>query len=116
MKPITLTYDKERDLKLDLYMPENEKPKLFIYMHGGGLTSGSRDAGIRFDTLVSDGIAAASLDYRMYPDAKFPDFIEDCARAVAFLKTELDGKISGIYVDDAAVRQTLSRRLRYRPV
>ena len=30
MKPITLTYDKERDLKLDLYMPENEKPKLFI--------------------------------------------------------------------------------------
>ena len=98
MKPITLTYDKERDLKLDLYMPENEKPKLFIYMHGGGLTSGSRDAGIRFDMLVSDGIAVASLDYRMYPDAKFPDFIEDCARAVTFLKTELDGKISGIYV------------------
>lgn len=111
MKPITLTYDKERDLKLDLYMPENEKPKLFIYMHGGGLTSGSRDAGIRFDTLVSDGIAAASLDYRMYPDAKFPDFIEDCARAVAFLKTELDGKISGIYVGGSSAGAYLSMML-----
>lgn len=36
--------------------------------------------------LTSKGIALASADYRMYPNAKYPDFIEDTVSAIAFLK------------------------------
>ncbi len=32
------------------------------------------------------GIAVATADYRMYPNAKYPDFIEDSADAVGFVK------------------------------
>lgn len=38
----TLTYDRENDLKLELYLPDVEKPTLFVYLHGGGLTAGNR--------------------------------------------------------------------------
>ena len=82
----TITYSREKDLKLDLYLPEREKPDLFIYMHGGGIESGSRgDFGAAAEKLLESGIASASLDYRMYPTAVFPEFIEDCAEAIDYL-------------------------------
>jgi acetyl esterase/lipase len=31
------------------------------------------------------GIAVVAANYRMYPDAKFPEFIRDCASAVAWV-------------------------------
>ena len=83
----TLFYDETRRLALDLYLPRNApQPPLFIYMHGGGLEAGSRQSCVsHWKTLAEEGVACASLDYRLYPDARFPDYIEDCARAIAFL-------------------------------
>ena len=84
----TLTYDETLDLKLDLYEPESPEPPLFVYMHGGGLEGGNRSSNAdTFKKLQAAGIASASLDYRMYPTAKFPEFIEDCAKAIGFLKS-----------------------------
>ena len=77
----------KENLVLDLHMPESEEFDLFIYFHGGGLEMGSRkDNGLIFEYLAEKGIATASVDYRMFPTAKYPDFIEDCAKSVAWIK------------------------------
>lgn len=76
--------------KLDLYLPENKEFDLFVYFHGGGLERGSKASRPHiYKHLASCGVAAASVDYRMYPQAKYPDFIEDCAQAVAWLKENI---------------------------
>ena len=70
--------------------PGDDFDDLFVYIHGGGIEGGDK-WGERpvFTYLAERGIACASLNYRMYPDgAKFPEFIEDCAKAIAHIMTE----------------------------
>lgn len=89
-----LYYSKMRDEahKIDLYLPDSECRALLVYLHGGGFVEGSRDlapmTGFAED-MTAAGIAVASAEYRMYPEAKYPDFIEDAAEAVAYAKCEL---------------------------
>ena len=43
--------------------------------------------------MITDaGYAFASVEYRMYPTAKFPDYLEDCASATAFVKAFVQEK------------------------
>lgn len=77
--------------KLDLYLPEGEKCiALLIFFHGGGLEEGNKEdnKGI-YEELASKGIAVASANYRMYPVAKYPQYIEDAAKAVAWGLTHI---------------------------
>ena len=76
---------------LDVYLPDGQPRALFLYMHGGGLEKGSKErrADIISSYLCERGIGFISINYRMYPDAVFPDFIEDAAEAVAYAKREL---------------------------
>ena len=64
---------------------------LLVFFHGGGLEGGSRGDGSDpvFTELASRGISVLTADYRMYPDARFPDFIEDAALCVAFARKTL---------------------------
>jgi acetyl esterase/lipase len=72
---------------LDVYLPDSSALAVFVYFHGGGLESGSKkDAEIFAKYLTERGIALISANYRMYPNAKFPDFIYDAAQAVAWAK------------------------------
>ena len=72
---------------LDVFMPEGKAEKVFLYFHGGGLERGSKASGDRFaDYLTERGIAVVSANYRMYPDAKYPDFLFDAALAVKWTK------------------------------
>lgn len=81
-----ITYDESNRLKLDIYLPETDHFDVFIYFHGGGLEGGSKIDAINFARdLTSENIAVVSADYRMYPDAHFPDFIVDAANAVAWV-------------------------------
>ena len=74
------------ELLLDLHLPESEEFDLFVYIHGGGLVEGDKSRVEVFaKTLAEHGIATASIEYRMYPTAKFPDFIEDSAYAIRWL-------------------------------
>ena len=71
--------------KLNLYLPDFPASSTFVYFHGGGLEAGDKDcADIFAPYLTSHGIALISANYRMYPDAKYPDFIYDAAQAVAW--------------------------------
>lgn len=72
--------------KLDLYLPDSEKcVALLLYFHGGGLEGGDKadDEGV-YKELASKGIAVASANYRLYPSAAYPQFVEDAAKAVAW--------------------------------
>lgn len=76
--------------KLDLYLPDREEFDLFVYFHGGGMERGSKASRpYIFEQLANSGVAAASVEYRKYPVAKYPDFIEDAARSVAWLKENI---------------------------
>ncbi|MCI8387634.1 MAG: alpha/beta hydrolase [Clostridiales bacterium] len=112
MTKLTLTYDTTNNIKLDLYLPKTEAPPLFIYMHGGGLEGGDRtDPHELFERLIHDGIAVATLDYRMYPSAKFPEFIEDAAKAIDFILHNNTYRFSKIYAGGSSAGAYLAMML-----
>jgi acetyl esterase/lipase len=72
--------------KLDLYLPQSDKPlPLIIWIHGGAWRAGSKDFGVPLDYLA-DGYAVASINYRLSQHAIFPAQIQDCKAAVRWLR------------------------------
>lgn len=105
-------------LKLDLYLPDAPSFPAFLYFHGGGLEKGSKAAAGEFAQLVADrGIALISADYRMYPQAHYPDFIEDAAAAVKWAWDHLPeyGQCRGLYVGGSSAGGYLSMMLCFDP-
>lgn len=78
---------------MNLYLPKNTDKKelpVIVYFHGGGLVHGNENIGQHWPAYMVDrGFAVVSAHYRMYPDAKFPDYLVDAARAVAYTKNNL---------------------------
>ena len=75
---------------LDLYLPETATPgrpvPVIVFLYGGNWRTG--DKGIyRFvgQALASRGVAVAIPDYRLYPEVRYPAFIEDAVLAVAWV-------------------------------
>ena len=71
--------------KLDLYRPEMPRPdgKTVVFFYGGNWDSGAKsDYLFVAQALAARGIAAIVADYRLYPEVRFPAFIEDGALAV----------------------------------
>ena len=75
--------------KIDLYLPaedSNDAPVL-VFFHGGGWREGTRkDIEATAESLTAAGMIVAVPDYRLYPQAVFPVFVEDCAAAVAHVR------------------------------
>lgn len=81
-----LSYGEHEAQKLDLYLPEQAEA-MFVYFHGGGLNRGDKDGSQYFAPYLAErNIAVVTANYRMYPDAHYPDFIEDAALAVAWAR------------------------------
>ena len=78
----------ETTLALDLYRPPEPDAPLVLYVHGGGWRSGSKadSHANRLAPMASYGVAVASVDYRLVPDAKFPDQLYDLKAAVRWLR------------------------------
>ncbi len=74
-------------LTLDLYSPENVSGPLpvIVWIHGGGWSRGRKEQ-CPAVSLVDDGYAVASIDYRLTSVAPFPAQIEDCKAAVRWLR------------------------------
>ena len=99
---------------LDIHLPDQDEFDVFVYFHGGGLEAGDKSHGRIFvDYLLSKGVAVVSANYRMYPDAKYPDFIEDAASAVVWTYHNIGqyGKVKGIYVGGSSAGGYLSQML-----
>ena len=83
-----------RPLALDLYVPPAPSV-VCLYLHGGGWRLGSRRTGPGaaarwmspsfFEYLAEQGVAVASVDYRLSGEARFPAQLEDARAAVTFL-------------------------------
>jgi acetyl esterase/lipase len=80
-------------LSLDLYLPQGAPSPLpvIVFVHGGGWAGGSRTAGPDFKRFFAqDGIAIASIDYRLTPAITFPKNAEDVKSAVRWLRAHAD--------------------------
>lgn len=86
IKDITYALTPEKELKLDLYLPDgSSNPYLVVWVHGGAWHSGSKENPPQ--DLVKLGYAMASISYRRTPEAKFPALIHDIKAAVRFLRS-----------------------------
>ena len=102
------------NLFLDLFLPESDTFDVFVYFHGGGLEHGSRKGMDVFaKTLAKNNIATASVEYSMYPNAKFPEFIQDCAESVRWIRDNINnyGKCKRIFVGGSSAGGYLSMML-----
>jgi acetyl esterase/lipase len=74
--------------KLDVYAPPRAADcPVVIFWYGGGWTSGHK-GNYRFvgAALAQRGFVAVLPDYRLYPEVKFPAFIDDGAEAIAWVQ------------------------------
>lgn len=104
--------------KLDLYLPDGEGFPVFVFFHGGGLKKGdksSMEAAANY--LTAHGVAVVSANYRMFPEAVYPDFIVDCADAVAWTQAHIGayGGNGRIYVGGSSAGGYLSMMLCFDP-
>lgn len=70
--------------KLDLYRPETPRAdgKAVIFFYGGSWDSGAKgDYLFVGQALATRGITTIIPDYRLYPEVRFPAFVEDGAQA-----------------------------------
>jgi acetyl esterase/lipase len=82
-----------RPLKLDVYLPETGAAPLLVYVHGGAFKLGDRGTLARplaevdlFARLPRDGVAIASIDYRLSGEAVFPAQLHDVRAAIRWLR------------------------------
>jgi len=71
--------------QLDMYLPDQVGFETIVWFHGGGLEKGSRKPNTYAEPFVEKGYGFVSVEYRLYPDAKFPDYLEDGAASVAYI-------------------------------
>jgi acetyl esterase/lipase len=77
-------------LQLDLYLPAQPKPGLvpgIVLVHGGGWRAGVRanfaPMAIR---MAQHGYAAATISYRLSPEAQYPAAVQDARAAVRWMR------------------------------
>ena len=100
--------------KLNLYLPDDATSSAFVYFHGGGLEHGDKkSADVFAPYLTSRGIAVVSANYRMYPNAAYPDFICDAAQAVAWTNEYMRKELGGerLYIGGSSAGGYLSMML-----
>jgi acetyl esterase/lipase len=88
-----LVYGAHPRQRIDAYLPAQTTAvppagwPVVLFFYGGSWRSGSRDA-YRFvgEALASQGILTLLADYRLYPEVRYPDFLHDCAAALAWVR------------------------------
>jgi len=84
-----VVYDPEHGLRLDVWIPDGSGPfPAVVLAHGGGWEAGDKVTYITplFEPLARAGFAWFSIDYRLTPQVRHPEQIEDLRRAVAYIR------------------------------
>ena len=100
-----IQYASGKAQRLDVYTPTaaaTEPRAVIMFVHGGGWSSGSKGQ-YRFvaEALSTHGYVVVVPGYRLYPRARFPDFVEDAAQAVAWTREhigEFGGDTAQVYL------------------
>ncbi len=95
-------------LALDAYVPRPGRHRrpgprpVVVFFYGGFWESGARrDYAFVGEALAEQGFVAVLPDYRVYPEVRFPAFLEDGARAVRWAvdhAAELGGDPARVFV------------------
>jgi acetyl esterase/lipase len=83
-----IAYGPDPRQKLDVYAPDDAKPKtpVIVFIYGGGWNTGDRsDYSFVAKALTAQGYVTAVVDYRLVPQVRFPTFLEDCALGVRWV-------------------------------
>ena len=92
--------------KFDIYRPSGAAPAagwpVVVFFYGGSWNRGER-ADYQFvgSALASRGVLTLVADYRLYPEVRYPDFLNDCALALAYglqNAASLGGDPRGVFV------------------
>ncbi len=75
--------------RLDIYAPTQPAPPggwpSVVFFYGGSWNSGERaDYAFVGSALAARGVLALVPDYRLYPEVRYPEFLNDSARALAW--------------------------------
>jgi acetyl esterase/lipase len=82
-KDVTYAVMGGRELKMDIYYPKSHGLwSGLIFVHGGGWSEGDKAP----LAIVPPGYLVASINYRLYPEARFPAMIEDVKCAIRYLR------------------------------
>jgi len=83
-----ISYGELERQKLDIYRTDRPKENapLLVFIHGGSWSEGSKDI-YKFlaEGFTRSGYDVAVPNYRLYPEARYPDMIVDSAKAVAYI-------------------------------
>jgi acetyl esterase/lipase len=104
--------------RLDVYTPWHAAGKpIIVFWYGGGWENG-RKSQYRFvgAALAKAGYVAVLPDYRLFPEVKFPAFVQDGAEAVAWVVShaaEIGGDPKRIYLAGHSAGAHLAGMLAY---
>ena len=93
--------------QLDVYQPADpaltgKRRPVVVFFYGGAWQEGSRsDYLFVAEALTQRGYVVVVPDYRVYPEVKYPEFLNDGAAAVAWATTNVDrygGDCSSIFL------------------
>ena len=88
-----IAYDVGEKNRFDAYLPDQKGFPVIVFFHGGGLEAGDKaDENFRQigKSFVENGYGFISVNYRLYGDgAVFPDYINDCAKAIAYIRQNI---------------------------
>ena len=81
-----ISYGELPEQMLDLYLPADTEPTAcVIFIHGGSWQFGNRkEYAFVGQSLARQGIATLVVGYRLFPQVKYPEFVCDVARALAW--------------------------------
>jgi len=91
--PADIAYGAGDRQRFDVYVPGNSidaadkasGSPLVIFIYGGSWNMGTRrDYRFAGEALAAQGFTVMVVDYRLYPEVRYPDFLRDCAQAVGY--------------------------------
>lgn len=87
-------YDKKLGLGLNIWSPktttDNALP-VIVFIYGGGWRDGAKDHyAFTGRALANRGYVVVLPDYRLFPKTQFPGFLEDSAKALAWVHDNID--------------------------
>jgi acetyl esterase/lipase len=80
--------------RLDIYRPvmSHHSTPVVVFFYGGGWDSGCREMyGFVGAALAASGFTTVIPDYRLYPEVRYPEFMEDAANAYCWAARNLSG-------------------------
>lgn len=83
-----LAYGPAARHRLDVYVPDGltAPAPVLLFWYGGSWQSGAKDIYRAFgQAFAAKGIVTVVADYRLYPEVKYPAFIDDGALAMRFV-------------------------------